>query len=338
VLSFDARAVRKLLPQRYPFMMLDRIQAYDAAASKLTGVKYISRNDPFLPGHFPEYPIFPGVLILESLVQASACLALFHDLREQGASTERLEDRVDGLAPVRSLLAESKMRHLRPVFPGVQMELESQMIRKSGDRYCFRSSAWVDGEEVSKGQITLARSLESAPTEVMQPLEPPLLSFDARAIHRMLPLRNPFVFLDRVESYSIPEKKVIGIREVTRNEPVLAGHFPEEAIFPGSLVIESLAQSCGFIVVLEHLLERVPQPERLYDEGCLRSLLPGPPAVLADSKIEQLARVYPGNQMKLEAQLITRRTEVHYFQVRALVQNAPVASGTIMLALTTRTP
>jgi 3-hydroxyacyl-[acyl-carrier-protein] dehydratase len=139
----------RYLPHRYPFMLLDMVQEYDPERQRAIGVKNVSQNDPFLQGHFPEHPIFPGVLIIEALAQASGMLMILEHLRAQG--------HVQG-PPVRNIiLAESKIKHMKPVYPGDQMLLETQIVLNRTDLCSFKVAATVQGEEVSKGQLTLAR-------------------------------------------------------------------------------------------------------------------------------------------------------------------------------------
>lgn len=157
-LSFDGQAIRKLLPQRYPIMLVDRVPAYYPQERRLIGLKLLSRNEPFLQGHFPGFPIFPGVLIIEALAQTCGCLMTFDYLLEQGTPPEKLAEALEKFVAPKSFLAESKMKHTKPVYPGHQMELECQIILKREGMYTFKTTAWCDGEEASKGQLTLARA------------------------------------------------------------------------------------------------------------------------------------------------------------------------------------
>jgi 3-hydroxyacyl-[acyl-carrier-protein] dehydratase len=156
-LTFDGQIVAALLPQRYPIMMLDRILAYYPQERRMIGLKLVSRNEVFLQGHFPGFPILPGVLIIESLAQASAFL-LFADVAiGQGTPPEKLVESVLAFPNRLAFLAESKMKHTRPVYPGNQMELESQIVLAREGMYTFKTTAWVNGEEASKGQLVMAR-------------------------------------------------------------------------------------------------------------------------------------------------------------------------------------
>jgi 3-hydroxyacyl-[acyl-carrier-protein] dehydratase len=157
-LTFDGQVIRMLLPQRYPITMLDRVVAYYPEEKRLIGLKLVSRNEPFLQGHFPGFPILPGVLIIEALAQTSGCLMNFDFLLEQGVAQDKLAAALETFVAPNSFLAESKMKHTKPVYPGNQMELETQIALKREGMYTFKTTAWVNGEEASKGQLTLART------------------------------------------------------------------------------------------------------------------------------------------------------------------------------------
>jgi 3-hydroxyacyl-[acyl-carrier-protein] dehydratase len=139
-------------------MLLDMVQEYDPEGQRVIGVKNVSQNDPFLQGHFPEHPIFPGVLIIEALAQASGMLMILEQLRAQGITlAELVEGRAKGPPVKNIILAESKIKHMKPVYPGEQMLLETQVILSRTELCTFKVAATVKGEEVSKGQLTLAR-------------------------------------------------------------------------------------------------------------------------------------------------------------------------------------
>jgi 3-hydroxyacyl-[acyl-carrier-protein] dehydratase len=124
----------------------------------------------------------------------------------------------------------------------------------------------------------------------------------------------------------------VGIKEVTQNEPVLQGHFPDEPVFPGPLVIEALAQSCGLLVNLAHALKHGGRADRLSDPAYLATVPPAPHTVLVESKIRLGRWVRPGEVLRLECHLALERKDICYFKVRAVVDGAEVAAGEILLA------
>jgi 3-hydroxyacyl-[acyl-carrier-protein] dehydratase len=159
-LSYSGHVVRQLLPQRFPFMLLDRVERYYPQEKRLIGVKGVAQNETFLQGHFPDYPIFPGVLIIESLAQASGMLMNLEYLRQQRIPPQRLLEGefMRSLKVPNSVLADSKIKHIGPVYPGDQMMLETELMLQRDDMYTFRVCARVNGTEVTKGQLLLARS------------------------------------------------------------------------------------------------------------------------------------------------------------------------------------
>lgn len=132
-----------LLPHRFPFLLIDRVLHF-RKGEYLQALKNISFNEPFFQGHFPEKPIFPGVLIIEAMAQATGIL-LFKSLGH--------------LLPgeVYYLTAIDKARFKRTVSPGDQMILEVEIIKKCLGIACFRTFAKVNNQLVCKALLMCAR-------------------------------------------------------------------------------------------------------------------------------------------------------------------------------------
>ena len=111
--ELDIVQIKRMLPHRYPFLLLDRVTDYEAGAS-LTAVKNVTINESFFQGHFPQRPVMPGVLIVEAMAQAAALLALV-----SGAELER--DQLYYLAGI------DKARFRKTVVPGDQLVLEARL-------------------------------------------------------------------------------------------------------------------------------------------------------------------------------------------------------------------
>jgi len=162
----------------------------------------------------------------------------------------------------------------------------------------------------------------------------PPLSFDSAVVQAMMPHRRQMALLDRVESYSFHERKIVAIKAVGQTEPVFEGHFPDEPLFPGPLIIEALAQACGIMMNIEYSLEnKLLRLDRLSDPEHIAASPPPPHTVLAESKIRLRRWVRPGDVIRLEAHMALRRKEICYFKVRAAVDSAEVAVGEIILAV-----
>ncbi len=156
-IRLDHRAVRYLMPHGYPFQMFDLVESYDHAAVTMVALKNVSQNDPFLPGHFPGNPIFPGVLTIEALAQTAGCCWIVNRLVNQGIAPEDFRKHLENINDMATVLAESKIKHTHPVYPGDQIRLETQLILTREDMCVFKGVASVGGIESSKGQLTLAR-------------------------------------------------------------------------------------------------------------------------------------------------------------------------------------
>jgi 3-hydroxyacyl-[acyl-carrier-protein] dehydratase len=159
-LSLGGLETRKVSPYASPFLMLDRVESYLPAKRRLTGVKCLSQNEPLMQGHFPGYPIFPGVLLIECLAQASSYLMNLDELAEVAQVSN---DAVGTLAEAKTknLLVESRIKHISPVFPGDRITLETEILVREGKRCSFRVRALVNGAEVTKGQIALEPAAHS---------------------------------------------------------------------------------------------------------------------------------------------------------------------------------
>ena len=153
----DHRAVRHLMPHAYPFQMFDVVESYNHAKVTMVALKNVSQNDPFLPGHFPGNPIFPGVLTIEALAQTAGCCWIVNMLINKGIHPDDFPQHVATINNMATVLAESKIKHTHPVYPGDQVRLEAQLMLSREDICVFKTLATVDGIESSKGQLTLAR-------------------------------------------------------------------------------------------------------------------------------------------------------------------------------------
>lgn len=153
-MTIDGAETRRMSPYASPFLLLDRVESYRPDKRKLTGCKCLGQNEPLMQGHFPGYPIFPGVLLIECLAQASSYLMNLDELVQAREITTHAIDTLVSTKP-RNLLVESRIKHMSPVFPGDRIILESEIIGREGNRCSFRVRALVDGVEVTKGQLTM---------------------------------------------------------------------------------------------------------------------------------------------------------------------------------------
>ena len=135
--------IRRFLPHRYPFLLVDRVTECTPGES-LQAIKNISVNEPQFTGHFPEVPIMPGVLIIEALAQATGLLG-FRTMSEEPS---------DDLLYM--LVGVDNVRFKRQVVPGDQLILDVKLLRRSKVVWKFSCEATVDGELVTKADLLCA--------------------------------------------------------------------------------------------------------------------------------------------------------------------------------------
>ncbi len=136
------------LPHRFPFLLVDRVLDYKPG-EYLVAVKNVSVNEPFFPGHFPQRPVFPGVLIMEALAQATGLLAF----KTQGKKP-------DGTS-LYYFAGIDNCRFKRPVQPGDQLILEVKLLATKRSIWKFSAEAKVDGKVVASAELMCAEQ-ESA--------------------------------------------------------------------------------------------------------------------------------------------------------------------------------
>ncbi|MDX1677514.1 MAG: 3-hydroxyacyl-ACP dehydratase FabZ [Arsukibacterium sp.] len=132
-----------LLPHRYPFLLIDRVLDYTPGES-LTALKNVTINEPIFTGHFPGMPIFPGVLILEALAQATGILGF-------KTVTERAENELYLFAAI------DEARFKKPVVPGDTMILDVKFLKERRNMWKFYGEAKVDGTVVCTAELMCAR-------------------------------------------------------------------------------------------------------------------------------------------------------------------------------------
>jgi len=135
----DIRAIEKILPHRYPFLLVDRILDI-TPGEKVVAIKNVTRNEPFFNGHFPGHPIFPGVLIVESMAQAGGFLLL--------------NSGVDPAGKLVYFTGINNVKFRRPVTPGDQMRLEIEIIKLYKSTAKMKGKAYVQGKVVASAELT----------------------------------------------------------------------------------------------------------------------------------------------------------------------------------------
>ncbi|MBX2825662.1 MAG: 3-hydroxyacyl-ACP dehydratase FabZ [Gammaproteobacteria bacterium] len=141
----DIREIIKYLPHRYPFLLVDRIESYEQE-KELTALKNVTANEPIFTGHFPQAPIFPGVLILEAMAQASALLAFKSLGGYPSAETLYL------------LVGIDKARFKNQVVPGDQMRIQVLVDKVKRGIWVFQATARVEDKLAASAEVIIAKN------------------------------------------------------------------------------------------------------------------------------------------------------------------------------------
>lgn len=139
----DILEIQKLLPHRYPFLLVDRVLDCRAGES-IRALKNVTVNEPFFPGHFPHRPVLPGVIMLEALAQTAGILAFVT------AGVYPDEERQLYFVGI------DKARFRRPVGPGDQLVMTARLERSLRGIWKFSTRAEVDGEEAVSAEMMVA--------------------------------------------------------------------------------------------------------------------------------------------------------------------------------------
>jgi len=135
----EINEIMKILPHAYPFLLVDRIVEIEPG-KRIAGIKNVTYNEPFFPGHFPGRPIMPGVLNVEAMAQTAGVLA-FKSMpeEEQGRSVY--------------FLGVDNVRFRKPVTPGDQLRLELEITKHRQAIWGFKGKALVDGKLVAEAEL-----------------------------------------------------------------------------------------------------------------------------------------------------------------------------------------
>ena len=137
----DINAIKKILPHRYPFLLVDKITELELD-KKVVGIKSVTANEPFFQGHFPEQPVMPGVLIVEAMAQTGGILML--------NSVENPESKLVFFMQIKN----AKFR--KPVVPGDQLVMEAELASKKRNIIVIKTKAFVDNNLVAEAELMAA--------------------------------------------------------------------------------------------------------------------------------------------------------------------------------------
>ncbi len=137
--EIDIQEIMRLLPHRYPFLLVDRITSL-VPRHTVKGIKNVTVNEPFFQGHFPDRPVFPGVLILEGMAQVGGCLAYC-------SVPEMIGERLVYFAGI------DKARFRKPVIPGDQIEYRMELLKHKRMIMVMKGQAFVDDQLVTEAEL-----------------------------------------------------------------------------------------------------------------------------------------------------------------------------------------
>ena len=137
--NINVTEIMEALPHRYPFLLVDRV--IDIAEDEITAIKNVTINEEFFQGHFPQYPVMPGVLIMEALAQAAGVLEL---------------SKPENKGKLVFYAGMDNVKYKKQVTPGDQLVLHAKFINRRGPIAVVEAEATVDGKLAAKGTLTFA--------------------------------------------------------------------------------------------------------------------------------------------------------------------------------------
>jgi beta-hydroxyacyl-ACP dehydratase FabZ len=135
--TLDINEIKQILPHRFPFLLVDRI--IECEAERIVGLKNVTLNEPFFQGHFPDFPVMPGVLIVEAMAQTAGILVL-----------KSIENRERKLV---LLVAVENARFRKPVVPGDTLRLEMKLLKRKATVAKMSGVATVEGQLVAEAEM-----------------------------------------------------------------------------------------------------------------------------------------------------------------------------------------
>jgi 3-hydroxyacyl-[acyl-carrier-protein] dehydratase len=137
--KIDYAEVMRRLPHRYPFLLVDKAEDFVAGTS-ITGIKNVSHNEPYFPGHFPIDPVMPGVMIVEAMAQTGALLM-----------SKTMDVAVEG--KVIMFMSIDGVRFRKPARPGDQLKMKVVVTRARGDAYKFKGETYIDDKLAAEAEF-----------------------------------------------------------------------------------------------------------------------------------------------------------------------------------------
>ena len=137
--SLDIEEIMRLLPHRFPFLLVDRVVSYEPNKT-ISAYKNVTYNEPYFQGHFPSRPVMPGVLILEAIAQTGGLLYMLSR-----------EESIEG--QLFYFISADKVKFRKPVVPGDRLDFEVSVLRIGSQAWKFQGVAFVDGVKAAEAVI-----------------------------------------------------------------------------------------------------------------------------------------------------------------------------------------
>ena len=230
----------EVVPDGPPLLMVDRVELIDENHAR--GVKTVSMDEACFQGHFPGAPIMPGVLQVAAMKQVAGALML------NGGKGDEFLTRVKSI---------NRIKFRKPVLPGDLMLVDVEVIERTDKgTIIFLAKTTVDGSTASQGKIELEYVEPDAAVPRASQLVTPMrklpnlkdyTSFNIDALMGIIPHRFPFLLIDRILGMNDGRTHVVGIKNVTGNEPLFAG--TPMPVFPEYVLVEVAAQAACVVAL-----------------------------------------------------------------------------------------
>lgn len=235
--------IKERLPFRYPFLLIDRAELVEGGVK---AVKNLTMDEEFFQGHFPGTPIMPGVLQVESMFQAASLY---------------LTGGCDCGSCIPLLTGLSKVKFRKPVTPGDVLLIDIEVTSFENDLLEVSAKAFVDGALASQALLKISCVKKNElfemlkPTSLFQPIKEGMINEehceDVVAIQKLIPHRYPFILVDKILSFDAEAKSMVGLKNISVNEPFFAGYPEGYCMLPNSLQMEIAAQvGCKYMLSL----------------------------------------------------------------------------------------